>query len=383
MGGLIRTHQEVQDSSVAWPFTKKATGVVVGITAVITLITIIALEACDRDLECSRAAWPESVFGEQRPFRNRTNGKDGWCELERADHLMAEHANALSNLGFCAFGLIVMACGLGDCLREGSVFPVLRGSGTLLLLNTDSSRPEKAGEGSDSVDVTNDTTPLRRNHMAIFPVFSFIYGLSMNFLGIGSFMMHSYGSDLTQQLDVGGIFVALLAPTFYMPLLFSDINMPRIRMITLRMVLLVLLFTADILMVHFKYSIGTSKAMLGMIVFIVSMSLGATALRAWGSPRVLQAMFPGQKGWHLREKRLALMALLSFAVGFGIWNLDKKGIWCVPTSFIQGHGFWHFFCALSIFLLFFFLRSEVITYKDDEKSGVKTGSSVFSSVSIV
>jgi len=51
-------------------------------------------------------------------------------------------------------------------------------------------------------------------------------------------------------------------------------------------------------------------------------------------------------------------ALLSLLAGYLIWQLDVRGIWCNPTSFWQGHAFWHLLTAVAAGLFYLNLASE-------------------------
>ena len=48
----------------------------------------------------------------------------------------------------------------------------------------------------------------------------------------------------------------------------------------------------------------------------------------------------------------------AFLVGQIVWILDSMGIVCVPTSPFQGHAFWHFACAVALWLIYWFYRVE-------------------------
>ena len=60
----------------------------------------------------------------------------------------------------------------------------------------------------------------------------------------------------------------------------------------------------------------------------------------------------------LRSDRGADYAAASCAAAATIWILDRSDVLCMPTSIFQGHALWHLLCALAIFLLYFYYRSE-------------------------
>jgi hypothetical protein len=56
--------------------------------------------------------------------------------------------------------------------------------------------------------------------------------------------------------------------------------------------------------------------------------------------------------------RYLLLGALVKAIGFGVWVLDQNRTLCAPDSLIQGHAFWHFCGAVSLWLNYCYFRSE-------------------------
>jgi hypothetical protein len=56
--------------------------------------------------------------------------------------------------------------------------------------------------------------------------------------------------------------------------------------------------------------------------------------------------------------RYLLLGVLVKAIGFGVWVLDQNRTLCAPDSLIQGHAFWHFCGAVSLWLTYCYFRSE-------------------------
>ncbi|QQG50251.1 MAG: ceramidase domain-containing protein [Candidatus Berkelbacteria bacterium] len=52
------------------------------------------------------------------------------------------------------------------------------------------------------------------------------------------------------------------------------------------------------------------------------------------------------------------LSLTSLAVGYGVWQLDRRGIWCNPESLWQGHGLWHLLTALAAGFLYLYLAGK-------------------------
>ncbi|MFQ5641686.1 MAG: ceramidase domain-containing protein [bacterium] len=58
------------------------------------------------------------------------------------------------------------------------------------------------------------------------------------------------------------------------------------------------------------------------------------------------------------SNKLFIGALVSLAVGFGIWILDEKELLCSPQSCFQGHALWHILTAVSTLLSYLYYLSE-------------------------
>lgn len=56
--------------------------------------------------------------------------------------------------------------------------------------------------------------------------------------------------------------------------------------------------------------------------------------------------------------RFLILGATVKAVGFAVWVLDQKRILCASDSLVQGHAFWHFCGAVSLWLTYCYFRSE-------------------------
>ncbi|MCR4278033.1 MAG: ceramidase [Candidatus Berkelbacteria bacterium] len=52
------------------------------------------------------------------------------------------------------------------------------------------------------------------------------------------------------------------------------------------------------------------------------------------------------------------LSILSLAVGYGIWQLDVRKIWCSPYGLWQGHAVWHLLTALAACFLYIYLATK-------------------------
>lgn len=58
------------------------------------------------------------------------------------------------------------------------------------------------------------------------------------------------------------------------------------------------------------------------------------------------------------NNKLFVGAVVSLALGFGIWILDEKKLLCWPESCLQGHAIWHILTAISTQLSYLYYLSE-------------------------
>jgi dihydroceramidase len=58
-----------------------------------------------------------------------------------------------------------------------------------------------------------------------------------------------------------------------------------------------------------------------------------------------------------RSRRLLALAGGLFALAFLAWTLDETGVWCDPTSVVQGHALWHLGSAAAAGVLYLHTRA--------------------------
>lgn len=170
---------------------------------------------------------------------------------------------------------------------------------------------------------TDTDAPLRDNWR-----FRVAYGLMAMFIGLGSWWYHASMSFAGQWFDVMGMY---LLPTFLVA--YNGVRLGRIAMRG---------FLSAWLLVN---------ALLGLMLAF------AAQLRRPVFAALLAILFASEL--YTGKKRIAVLttkwlwsALFTFAVAWGIWNLDRHGIVCDPHSLAQGHAVWHLLCAVSTWLLY-------------------------------
>jgi hypothetical protein len=227
MQRYLCTDVEMESSFVQWPFSSRGNIWFGSLTLVVLIILVIAFEACDQTKACYSSSWVQHIWGEEIT-------ENGYCERDRTHRFMEEHANSLSNLAFCAVGSVPIACGVADAYR-----PLYR---------------------SKSI-----TKHFRRNHLVEFPLFSVLCGLSWWLMGIMSFSFHAHRTRLTQQLDVGSMYITMAPSTIYWLLFFLDINSSSSILLYARSFVVILDILMGALMTYYKWSLNSTYVILAML----------------------------------------------------------------------------------------------------------------------
>jgi hypothetical protein len=328
----VWTADEPDDWSF-WPFKWQGTVISIGVIATITTATLVGLTLCSNSEACTSHAWNEAVWGP--PQRNVTS----WCEYHNNGRvLMAEPANSVSNLGFMAVGMMIIACGLADAVREGSCTPILK-----LSLNT---KP-------------------RRNHISCYPIFSVVLGLFCINMGVASFMMHAYTSRITYELDSRGMLYIVAVMNGYAILRFVSADAtPKLviqaRAITMSasaiaVILISVLITTEPFVQNIIAGMATFQVIAIAVLTLVKLAMPCFR----GSPEYLTDV---RALWNRKAMMFSLSATITFAVALVCQRTDSTKLSCNPNTFIQRHAIWHALAALTILLVYLFIRAEYIGY---------------------
>lgn len=220
-----------------------------------------------------------------------------YCEHKRMDSFAREPLNTWSNAAFLFLGAWVIGYGLADKKKKGD------------------------------------------NLLTQHPAFSFITGASMVYLFFGSGFFHASMTRIGQWADMSATYCCLNAVT--------GIALYRLfqRMVpgkNLAPFFIGLILIADVLMTIFKWHIAAPMVMSSFILLITTSIIALTI-----AYRPKQSLL------------LALGSLVCMVLAVALRTLDVKKIWCYPHSLIwQGHAAWHVLCALSLFTLYLYYRSE-------------------------
>lgn len=227
-----------------------------------------------------------------------------FCEVNRFDQLIVQPSNTWSNIGFIISALIILSIAKNDAKYY------------------------------DRSSVNN--------LLARFPGFSYLFGFSLLYLGLGSFLYHASLTHIFQKFDQTGMYFVLISSIAYS--LYKVF--PKIR---------------------FKSVVYSSHK---FIIFNALLLMVAFYIKLWEMP--LNIVFPvlviiffslnfilQSKLNHSKPIRSFISAsLITLLVSFTLWILDKTSLLCSPTSPFQGHALWHILNSVSILLVYFYYRSE-------------------------
>lgn len=173
----------------------------------------------------------------------------------------------------------------------------------------------------------------RTNRMSQQPAYARLYGVAVTAVGLGSLFYHGSLTAIGNWFDVMGMYlVAVFLVLYALARLRSSSGTRFTIMYTISIVLLGI---ALIVEPPFR------REIFGALILI------AIALEGWYLKRKPQI-----------EVRFWFGALFLFVAAYGVWILDNSGLWCDPTSWLQGHAVWHILAAGAAGLMFVYYRSE-------------------------
>ncbi|MFQ5604193.1 MAG: ceramidase domain-containing protein [bacterium] len=168
-------------------------------------------------------------------------------------------------------------------------------------------------------------SPVRR-----YKRYGLLYGTSLVIMGIGSWLFHASLTYLGHFVDVTGMY-------FLGGFLFTYGLSRKLQQ--------------------------SASAFLGVYALVVL----PLVLFQWFRPEASRYAFGGLILGALSmevflhkslQNKLFLGAVISLALGFGIWILDEKKLLCWPGSCLQGHALWHILTAISTQFSYRYYLSE-------------------------
>jgi len=174
----------------------------------------------------------------------------------------------------------------------------------------------------------------QKNHLTNSNALTYTYAASVFLVGAGSFFYHASLTFLGQFFDVMGMYLTI---TF-----FSLYNFARMKKWSDGNFILPFVLVNILLGLALYYIPEIRRYLFGVAIVIF----------------LIIATITQKKMQSQIESKYLKWTLGSFAVAFGIWILDIKKIVCIPQSLFQGHGVWHFLCAVASFFLYQYYASE-------------------------
>jgi len=227
-----------------------------------------------------------------------------FCELNRFDQLIVQPSNTWSNIGFIIAALIILSIAKND---------------------------KKYFERSTV-----------NNLLARYPGFSYLFGFSLLYLGLGSFLYHASLTYFFQKLDQTGMyFIVISAIAYNTYKLFPKIRIKKVLHSSHKF----LIWCAIIIMAAFYFYLWK----LPINIIFPSLILTFFFLN----------MYVQTKLNHSKPIKSFLSAsFITILFSYTIWILDRTTVLCSPTSPFQGHALWHILNSMSILLVYFYYRSE-------------------------
>lgn len=184
------------------------------------------------------------------------------------------------------------------------------------------------------------------NMMSYLPIYSFLFAVGSLYMFIGSSLFHSSLTSLGEQMDLSAVFFISLLPFVYN--LHKAYNIQRFgnpvrttkRTIAFFVGLLMILF---FLLTAFKWHLET----LYMVPILILLTAAGIVHMIWKHPGKSNIKYLVASG-------------LFMSIGIAFFIFDRVKLWCDSGSLIQFHALWHLCCAVSVYTLYLYLRSETV-----------------------
>jgi len=238
-----------------------------------------------------------SVWNGMKICDSRINGV--YCELDRANDFFHQKINTYSNLFFFFLGIIVIQIAYFD---------------------------------------RKDKTIVPKNLIQQFPLISFFFGCCLIYLCLASSFFHASLTWIGERADMNATYsiaITLIGISCYRLFIKQDTSNKFKIWYVLFLFFIVLLFIEI-------YLYTSSFVLLPLLILVIVICTVTNYLQNKEKFNVY----------------LQILSLLFMVSAFILRTLDVNKIGCDPTSFYQGHSLWHLFTGMSVFLLYYFYRSE-------------------------
>ena len=177
-----------------------------------------------------------------------------------------------------------------------------------------------------------------------YPVWSLLTGISFVFLGICSFLFHASLTEVSQTLDVGGIYVAMLSLIAFQGARYRMFDSKKGQYFFIFVCLIL-----DVLSLVYKHSLSSGKTLPGSVAVLSFLVVAKYTYDRCSKPH------RGRTDLRIcRHSAFWIFSICCFGIAYILWTADRnREEWiCFPTSWFQGlfQGLCFLFC------IFRFLR---------------------------
>ena len=306
-------------------FTLNPFTITLGCSISITLVTFVII----------------SILGTAEWWDNNDNlgltREDGdYCERVNFNRFLREPANALSNLGFIFCGEFVAIHFFFDIIEKRQE---LKKQNINININTRK----------------NVKTRQISSMIVDYPIWSLLNGLSIMWIGIGSFLFHASLRWFCQTLDVAAIYAMLL---FYIiEFIFFCIYRSYAQLYNIEILnkyenkveigLIIILFIFDILAIIYKESFVSFIVLPTTFVIVIL----ANGLWYWYFGKKLLI-----ESYRKKSLKIFVFGIITLITGFAIRQLDSYI--CNQRSFFQMHALFHVVVAISLVIMYLMMRNQ-------------------------
>lgn len=235
---------------------------------------------------------------------SKSGAEQEFCEFHGYDRLIRQPSNSWSNLIYLFFGCLYFVYAYRD----------------------------------KQMPVTE-----RHNFVTRYTSYSIVLGVVMVFLCFASFLFHASLTEFGRKLDITGVVASasiLLSYSFLR--LYGLRNFRKSQLLFLRTYKLHILGFIGALIAFFLSGLHGREVVTGLILSVVGLNL----YTQWRyKPKV--------KIWYF------IAAIGSILTSTALWELDKE-ILCDPSSVFQLHAVWHILTGVTVFLVYWFYRTEML-----------------------
>lgn len=272
-----------------------------GLPLIIVLVLTTAFISCDNSEDCGLKSWQEEKWG--------TADGNEFCETQKDDSFLQQQQNTTSNLAFMYFSLVCFGFAMFDWKNR-----------------------------------KNKNEP--QSHLTYSPYLSVVYGVSLFYMGFGSFIFHAYTSSITFAHDKASILVQLVVVITFSILSYVSLENTYFRQLKASVLFLGAVAVTVVLSLSIVGTIdvdGLFTLTFISIPTIILLLVGQSIKQYRNNNSVFASIV------------LHCSGLLFFLIAL-FFQEQFIEVVCSPNSKFQFHAVWHVCAALGFFFTFLGLR---------------------------